>query len=173
MIWLTADWHLWHKNIIKYCNRPFKNVAQMTSILVENYCEIVSEEDTVYFLGDMMLGTSQFFDEKLENVLSSIPGQKHLILGNHDKRSPQRYIDVGFDSVHTELVLTPEPDKQITLIHDPAKARTPNKVYAVGHIHGLWKTLVGQNGQKLFNVGVDVHGFTPVPINSLFNLFEE
>ena len=52
MIYFTSDWHLGHANIIKYCERPFKSVSDMDRILIQNYNEIVDQDDTVYFLGD-------------------------------------------------------------------------------------------------------------------------
>jgi len=34
--WFTADLHLNHKNIIKYCNRPFTDIYQMDNVLINN-----------------------------------------------------------------------------------------------------------------------------------------
>lgn len=36
-IWFVSDLHLAHKNIIKYCSRPFDNVNQMNEILIQNW----------------------------------------------------------------------------------------------------------------------------------------
>ena len=46
-IWFTADFHLSHKNIIKNCNRPFKNVAEMDSILINNLKERIDPKEPV------------------------------------------------------------------------------------------------------------------------------
>ena len=49
----TSDTHFGHRNIIEYCNRPFKDVVEMDKILVQKYNYLVQENDIVYFLGDI------------------------------------------------------------------------------------------------------------------------
>ena len=52
-IWFTADFHLGHENIIKYCDRPFKNAAEMDKKIIANFNKVVAADDTVYILGDL------------------------------------------------------------------------------------------------------------------------
>ncbi len=80
MIWFTADFHLSHKNIIKYCNRPFKSVAEMDSILVNNLKERINPKDILYFLGDLT------FKEKVAHKFFEIfeDIEIYYIIGNHD-----------------------------------------------------------------------------------------
>ena len=55
-IWFTSDTHFSHCNIIKYCNRPFKDVDEMNKILIQNWNNVVRPDDIVWHLGDFALG---------------------------------------------------------------------------------------------------------------------
>ena len=55
MYFFTADEHFGHKNIIKYCNRPFKTVEEMDAVIIENHNKTVTNQDTVVHAGDFTL----------------------------------------------------------------------------------------------------------------------
>jgi calcineurin-like phosphoesterase family protein len=50
-IWFTADFHLGHKNIIRYCNRPFGTVEEMNRTILDRLNNLVKANDILYFLG--------------------------------------------------------------------------------------------------------------------------
>ena len=67
--YFIADTHFNHKNILKYCNRPFSNVKEMNEKLIENWNNTVKKDDVVYMLGDFCMGNKEEikkFTEKLK-----------------------------------------------------------------------------------------------------------
>lgn len=58
-IFITADHHFHHKNIIEYCGRPFKTVEEMDKSMIEKWNNKVSKDDLVIHLGDFALGTKE------------------------------------------------------------------------------------------------------------------
>ena len=78
----TGDTHFSHKNVIKYCNRPFETAAEMNEKLIENWNKVVTKSDIVYHVGDVAFEKDQ---DKLDKLLSKLHGEKHLVWGNHDK----------------------------------------------------------------------------------------
>ena len=48
----TSDTHFNHANIIKFCNRPFKDVEQMNDVMIANWNGVIGKDDTVFHLGD-------------------------------------------------------------------------------------------------------------------------
>lgn len=78
--YFSADWHLSHKNIIGYDNRPFRDIYEMNDTILENYLTIVNPEDNFYFLGDFC-----FNNRQTEEFLSELHGNLFFIRGNHDK----------------------------------------------------------------------------------------
>lgn len=79
--WFSADLHLGHANIIKYCDRPFSSVEEMNTEIIARWNEKVSPHDTAWLLGDVALGA---IDETLP-LLARLNGRKYLVAGNHDR----------------------------------------------------------------------------------------
>ena len=81
-IFYIGDPHFFHNNIIKYDARPFTNYQVMNEVLIQRWNSVVTDEDTVYILGDVSWSTS---DEENRKILNSLKGHKILVKGNHDK----------------------------------------------------------------------------------------
>lgn len=152
--WFTSDTHYNHKNIIDYCNRPYSSAEEMNESIIDNYNKIVKNNDNVYFLGDFAFGKK----EEIFNVLKRLNGNKHLILGNHDKNienNIEYFIgNIGFCSIqyYKEISIM---DQKICLFH--YACRTFNKAHhgswhLFGHSHGSLEP----NGRSV-DVGVDSH----------------
>jgi len=48
-IWFTADFHFGHSNIIRYCNRPFRNAEEMDQTILERLNSSVKANDILLF----------------------------------------------------------------------------------------------------------------------------
>lgn len=78
----TADLHLYHTNILKFCDRPFKTTEEMNTVLVKNWNQTVQDDDHVYICGDLTLCKS----DRAVSILKQLRGTKYLIEGNHDEK---------------------------------------------------------------------------------------
>jgi len=164
MIYLTSDHHFMHSKIIEYCNRPFKNYQEMDRVLIENYNSVVSKDDTVFILGDFTMSNNR---EVIEKYCSQLNGNKHLILGNHDRAKAFTYIDCGFLSVHTSF---PLDEYNLLMVHDPsdsdaAKSMGYDKILC-GHVHGLFKFK-----NNVLNIGIDQFDYTPISLETALSHF--
>jgi calcineurin-like phosphoesterase family protein len=174
-VWFTSDTHYWHKNIIKYCERPFRDVHDMNAEMVRRWREVVAPEDLVFHLGDFSFGGL----EKAMTVGLQLPGRKILVRGNHDtKRDRWGFTDtefvntMGFEQVVGIDGLTLEmPQGLFYLAHHPHPNRLawPEaakvdgcSIQLCGHVHDAWKY-----AGAACNVGVDQWDFTPVSIEEI------
>lgn len=82
-IWFTSDTHYGHKNIIKYCGRPFQYVTDMDVQMISNWNAKVAADDIVYFLGDFIFYKSE---EAILSILLQLNGKIFFIRGNHDHK---------------------------------------------------------------------------------------
>lgn len=190
----TADAHFSHANIIRFSQRPFRDITHMREILIRNWNRVVPADGTVYVVGDFSMNL-----ETVQSVLPRLMGRKILIAGNHDLchganqkcRSPQdletytkEYLDAGFDEVLFALELK-VPDRDPFLVsHYPYEFPVPplsnpsnapylladdNKTALVcGHVHCAWKIK-----DRMVNVGVDVQEFRPISAKELLGLLPE
>lgn len=107
--WFTSDTHFNHRNIIRYCNRPFYTVDQMNKILVGNWNSLVSPDDVVYFLGDFCFTYARRTREKRKDILKwkeKLNGHIILIRGNHDYSDTRHLFK---PECHDELALNIGP----------------------------------------------------------------
>jgi hypothetical protein len=79
--WFTADFHLGHQNIIRYCDRPFQTLAEMDAAIVDRLNSSVKESDILYFLGDFCRGTGKIALDYRERIRCQ---NIFFIEGNHD-----------------------------------------------------------------------------------------
>ena len=151
----------------------------MNKTIIEQHNEVVSKDDTLYFLGDIGMGNQH----KITECIQQLNGRKILILGNHDRWSKTKLRDqFGFDEVHKSLVLV-NPDFLIDtpwdiviMAHDPVNALFLAREYPYarvlilnGHIHDLAYATFDEEfiNRYSINVGVDVHEFYPMSIRDL------
>src|SRR4051812_35690521 len=81
-LYFSSDPHYFHKNILKYCHRPFADAPEMDNELVRLWNETVPVDGTVCLLGDLAMGGAK----PLLPIIKRLNGRKFLVPGNHDNR---------------------------------------------------------------------------------------
>lgn len=135
--WIISDTHFDHENIIRYCDRPYKNAGQMNEDLIRRWNNRIKPGDLVYHLGDFGLMKS----DAPAKIIPRLNGRKVLILGNHDK-TPQRMMDFGFDLAMPGMVVkVPNMNERyVYLVHRPQAILPSGLGFDIsfvlhGHIH--------------------------------------
>lgn len=165
MIFFTADHHYFHKNVIRHCNRPFKNVEEMNQIMLENWNRVVSEKDTVYHLGDIFWSKRE---EDVIPILGQLNGRIVLIKGNHDKGGITKFEDFYSEICiyRTTKVNIGEPvKKKIVMCHYPFESwdnKAHDSWHLHGHCHGGLRSI-----RNRIDVGVDIFNYTPISLDKL------
>ena len=75
-VFFTSDTHFYHGNIIRFCNRPFKDVEVMNETIISNWNNTVRQDDIVFHLGDFCLGGSAEWTK----ILDRLNGKIYLII---------------------------------------------------------------------------------------------
>lgn len=177
MKWFTADWHLGHANIIKYCNRPFVDADEMNWSIVERHNEVVAENDETFVLGDVSLSTLEY----ILMYLSSMNGKLNILTYDfhHDYRwlkdSRSRALGAYRLPDNVELVdpivILPDSCKwPIVLCHFPF-AEWPRKHHGAIHLHGHSHGNHRAHG-RILDVGVDNWDFYPVSLMTVMELMD-
>ena len=165
-VYFTADTHFNHANIIKFCNRPFKNVEQMNETLIANWNYVVGENDIVFHLGDFCLGGAAEWTK----LLDRLNGKIYLILGNHDLKNIRQGFIQRFEHVALQMFIMVDKQKMY-LAHYPFlcfEGGYKDVWQLFGHVHTR-KNNTGIDAERLrylyptqYDVGVDNNDFKPM-----------
>jgi calcineurin-like phosphoesterase family protein len=185
-VFFISDTHFGHRNILKFEPeaRPFETTSHMDDVMIANWNSVVGPDDTVIHLGDVVMGDFEAGIEKMKRL----NGIKILVPGNHDRvfsgekesrreRFDPIYREV-FDEIWPEVVEYVLSDGTTVMLshfpyegdhsevdrHMDKRPADEGKFLIHGHVHSLWHI----NG-RMFNVGVDVNGLTPVSEETILN----
>lgn len=178
-IYFYSDPHFGHKNVIKYDNRPFKDIQDMNNKLIDKYNKVVKNDDLVIWVGDCFFTRM----DSAQNIMNSLNGTKVLVRGNHDKGT-NKFYRLGFDLVCDEMQLKID-GKKVIIKHYPYNPnfwirlklflrgrrikyldRAPkNEGHWLihGHVHGnSWNVK-----DKMINVSANMNNYMPVSIKKI------
>ena len=143
----------------------------MDAGLIENWNKVVESGDEVYILGDFTLRTGTSY---IQNILNSLNGNKHLILGNHDYFAKRNWAKEYFKSItpYKEIF---DNDTKVILCHYPIQVwnhQDEGGIHLYGHIHSNLE--LKNPHPDTINVGCDVHNYIPQTLDQLIqNPWEE
>lgn len=161
----TSDLHFGHKNIIKYCDRPFSCLDEMHESIISQWNTYIPKDADVFILGDVAFSMSK---TKIAEILNNLNGKKHLILGNHDRLkslplecfvhiSAQdqiviKDVDDEGNNTFTTCVLSHYPlmrwagcSRGVFSLHGHEHGNIPNKEYMLNQMDVGWDTTYKAN----------------------------
>lgn len=188
-VWYTSDTHFGHKNIIRYCDRPFRDTDHMDEAIIERWNSVVHPEDTVIHLGDIALGD---ISKSLPKI-ARLNGYKIAVLGNHDRPFMKSesaggywwnmYANVFQEVQHWSGFETQIEWQRFWVSHFPYTGdHTPTDRHSDkrpvdnglplihGHTHTKDKVTHSSKGTPQIHVGMDAWDFCPVSEYTIIEL---
>ena len=149
--------------------RGFNSIQEMNNVLVEKWNSTVSDDDDVYILGDIMLGS-------ISNIeyLTRLKGRIHIVLGNHDTNSRKdayallsnvvEIADVGIKLKYQKyhFILTHYPLLTGNLENEDLTKMSCN---LYGHTHQTNNFY--EDRPYMYHVGVDSHNCMPILLDDI------
>lgn len=158
MYYFTADEHYGHRNIIRYCRRPFASVEEMDRELIRRHNEVVGEEDVVIHAGDFVVRSKR----SAHSYIGELRGQHVFLRGSHD-----RWLDENAHEIWEETI-----DGQVLVVCHYAMRVWPRSHYnswqLYGHSHGRLEPT-----GKQWDVGVDNNDFYPLSFERIREIMRD
>jgi len=164
----TSDTHFDDKYAIQYFNRPFKSMDEMNVVMVEKWNSVVTENDTVYHLGDFTLDDIYHFTK----WVSQLRGNIKILPGSHDHlwlkdsaASAKVQVVAPLVSVEFPELSAGKLPQVVVLCHYSMQVwdrSNHGSWHLFGHSHGKLKG-IGLS----FDVGVDCTEFTPLSLEAV------
>lgn len=167
MIYFTSDWHFNHDREFVYSPRNVDCIDDMNHVILNNHNNIVTNNDDVYVLGDLMLGGTSL--DGL-NYIKAMNGKLHIIRGNHDtdkriklyKELPNvvEVVDAKYLTYNEFRFFLCHYPTFTSSLENPVIEKALINLY--GHMHQ--KTNFYEDIPFMYHVGVDSHNCKPVSI---------
>jgi calcineurin-like phosphoesterase family protein len=167
--YIISDTHFNDDKIINFTGRPFNNISDMDKTIIHNWRDLVTNDDTVYHLGD--LSTSYIKDNTLQYIISLLNFKNFILIrGNHDLLDDKDYYKMGITKVYDYPIIIKD---FIILSHEP-KFLEINSPYCnlYGHTHqNIYTTTKGST--FYYNCCVDVNSFKPILLQYIIDKIQD
>ena len=173
-IWFTSDLHFGHNKEFLYKPRGFNSIEEHDGTIINNFNSLVSDDDEVFILGDLMLVNN---DNGIE-CLKKLNGKKYFIIGNHDTDSRlELYKNINLECLGYSTLISVNK-YHLYLSHYPSTTSNydsdkPLKTRIInisGHTHCKEKF---NNLTGSYNVALDAHNNFPVEFNTIISDVKE
>ena len=158
-VWFTSDTHFGDPRVLRIDKRPFGSVAEHDAALVALWNQSVAPDDEIWHLGDFAL---QVRDERIDQLLASLNGRKHLVTGNNDGPATQAASGWASVQAYAELQLDGTALVMCHYAFRTWKNMGRGWIDLHGHSHGRLKPQTRQ-----YDVGVDVWEYRPVMLQTI------
>jgi calcineurin-like phosphoesterase family protein len=146
--------HFGHHGILKFGQRP----ANHELVMLSNWIDRIRDTDKLLHLGDVFMG-SKGNAKRWAKVLSRMPGQKYVIVGNHDEELHDVIVSAGFE------IVPPFLQDGVWFTHEPVINSW------LGEIGDEWHTNI--HGHTHANEWTEQHDGIPVPGKTYINVCVE
>lgn len=166
MIYFSSDLHFNHDKEFIWKERGYRSVTEMNDDIIHKWNSVITNDDTVYLLGDVML---KDLDAGLE-CLMKLKGHIHVIRGNHDTDKRVEFYQTCpniEDVKYADMIK--DGKYNFYLSHYPTMVANFDDVKKLwnlsGHTHTTNKFELFK--YQIYNVGVDAHFGFPVSIEKV------
>lgn len=157
-VFVISDHHFYHDNIIRYCNRPFKNLREMHFVMTNKWNSVVSKNNTVLHLGDFSFGNKRI----VSRLRKHLNGKIYMVKGNHDKHGIAWYNNIGITMIKKPFFIG-----NFLFSHAPKHDIGSNIINICGHSHNKIPLLTESGSNKFYNVSVENLDYIPIRIKEL------
>lgn len=171
MNFFISDLHFGHENCLDFDDRPFLDIDEHDTALINRWNNVVSPEDDVYILGDISWKNTT----ATINILDMLNGSKHLIVGNHDHKFLKsadfrsRFIEI---CDYKELYI--DKNKSVVLSHFPIfsyRNLFRGWIHLYGHVHKSFDWNMMEHHKKLMkNLYSKKDGILAEDVYNAFNV---
>ena len=179
MKYFSSDWHFGHSNVIKFSNRPFKDIEEMDKKILEMILDTVNKGDEIYFLGDLGFQKSPTLDRLFRELPKKV--NFNWVIGNHDKKVLNHYQQFAnkVDSIMETFIRVDEKKQRIVMCHYPMLTwnqsfRGAWQLFGHHHKNGHEKNLLPEQLKgKVHNVNLEYSDYKMISEDDLVRIMNK
>ena len=185
-IYFSSDQHFGHKNVLRFCQRPYETTKEMEKALIDNWNSKVTNNDIIFVLGDFFWFHGR---HEIKRVVDKLNGKTiYIVPGNHCKRTAYELCDErvqlldDISALYIREVGKPQVKYEVYVSHMPLMTwphREKGSYNFFGHIHSGPRSL-SQVDQDLpfhkglqYDIGVDNNEYTPIELEEIINILKK
>ena len=156
--WFWSDPHFGDPTAL-LSGRPFRDVGHMNDTLFAHWHRCVRPSETIICLGDVG-GGEAWADPELAPALAACPGERLLIIGNHDVDQFEPLGRADFRRQYAAAVCDTSP--LLVLTHVPLRQVPRTAVNMHGHLHDQ-----APPSERHRNLSVERTGYAPIRLDEI------